>query len=86
MLGYISIQSFGSSTAFDTRVALTALETRGVAGYVIDLRNNGGGLVSAGMLRSLLQTLLVWLGEPGLLGEVCMATSHPHDPNCMCAL
>ncbi|KAK9837013.1 hypothetical protein WJX81_006983 [Elliptochloris bilobata] len=49
MLGYISIQSFGSSTAADTRAALAVLEARGAAGYVMDLRNNGGGLVSAGM-------------------------------------
>ena len=71
MLGYISIQSFGSSTAFDTRVALTALETRGVAGYVIDLRNNGGGLVSAGMLGPLLLILLVPLGDSAYPGKLC---------------
>lgn len=78
LLGYISIQSFGSSTALDTRAALTALETRGVAGYIIDLRNNGGGLVSAGMLGPLLQTLLAPLAEPDLSREPsCMAASHP---------
>ena len=77
LLGYISIQSFGSSTALDTRVALTALETRGVAGYVIDLRNNGGGLVSAGMLRPLLQALLAPLGRSSVLQEAVRIQPHP---------
>lgn len=48
MLGYVSIQSFGASTAADTRAALAALDARGAAGYVVDLRANGGGIVSAG--------------------------------------
>ncbi len=50
-LGYISIQAFGASTAADARGALATLEARRVSGYVLDLRSNGGGLVSAGAVH-----------------------------------
>jgi C-terminal processing protease CtpA/Prc len=57
-LGYISIQAFGASTAADARGALAALEARRVSGYVLDLRSNGGGLVSAGAVHSAVIKLL----------------------------
>lgn len=46
-LGYIQIAMFGSGTAADFKQELTKMENAGVKGLVIDLRNNGGGLVDA---------------------------------------
>lgn len=48
-IGYIQITSFEERTSQDFEAALHALEVDGVRGLVIDLRNNGGGLVDAGV-------------------------------------
>lgn len=44
-LGYIRIASFESSTYEDFRAALDSMEKKKVKGFIIDLRDNGGGLV-----------------------------------------
>ncbi|MBQ2042194.1 MAG: S41 family peptidase [Firmicutes bacterium] len=44
-IGYIQIDSFESATANDFKAALDDLTAQGAKGLVIDLRNNGGGLV-----------------------------------------
>ena len=44
-IGYIYISSFENKTAEDFKKELDAFEVKGVDGVVIDLRNNGGGLV-----------------------------------------
>lgn len=44
-LGYIEIAAFGSGTAKEFAKALSDMEDMGVEGLVIDLRDNGGGLV-----------------------------------------
>ena len=44
-IGYIQIDSFEGATADDFRAALEDLTAQGAKGLVIDLRNNGGGLV-----------------------------------------
>lgn len=44
-LGYIKIASFESSTYEDFRAALDSMEKKKVKGFIIDLRDNGGGLV-----------------------------------------
>ncbi|MDO4545995.1 MAG: S41 family peptidase [Bacillota bacterium] len=46
-IGYIEISSFISGTAEDFRNALAALEKDGAKGLVLDLRDNGGGLVDS---------------------------------------
>lgn len=46
-LGYIQIAAFGQGTANDFKTELEKMEKSGVKGIVIDLRNNGGGLVDA---------------------------------------
>ena len=46
-LGYIQIAAFGAGTAQDFKKELKKMEDAGVKGLVIDLRNNGGGLVDA---------------------------------------
>ena len=44
-IGYIQIDSFESGTGADFKAALADLTQLGAKGLVIDLRNNGGGLV-----------------------------------------
>ena len=44
-IGYIQIDSFENATANDFKAALDDLTAQGARGLVIDLRNNGGGLV-----------------------------------------
>ena len=46
-LGYIKINSFGSETAQNMKNALNSLESDGIDGLIIDLRNNGGGYLNA---------------------------------------
>ena len=46
-IGYIYISSFENKTAEDFKKELDAFEVKGVDGVIIDLRNNGGGLVDA---------------------------------------
>ena len=45
-IGYIAISSFAENTAEEFRVQLEKMESREVDGLVIDLRNNGGGMVN----------------------------------------
>ena len=48
-IGYIKISAFEEKTAEDFTTALRDLEVKGAKGIVIDLRNNGGGLVDEGV-------------------------------------
>ncbi|PAX08124.1 S41 family peptidase [Sphingomonas lenta] len=48
-VGYININTFSEATGADTRAAMMAIEKalgRRPLGYVVDLRDNGGGLLS----------------------------------------
>lgn len=44
-IGYINIMSFTSRTPDELAEAVTALESQGMQGIVLDLRNNSGGLL-----------------------------------------
>ena len=46
-IGYIRISDFGATTAKDLRAAIKDLEKKKVAGYVLDVRNNPGGYLTA---------------------------------------
>lgn len=46
-IGYISITSFDDVTTAQFSKALDELEAQGIKGLVVDLRDNGGGLVSS---------------------------------------
>lgn len=46
-IGYMKVWVFGSSTSDEVASGLKALEAAGAQGLVLDLRNNGGGYVSA---------------------------------------
>lgn len=46
-IGYIRISDFGATTAKDLRDAIDKLEKKKVIGYVVDVRNNPGGYLTA---------------------------------------
>lgn len=46
-VGYIRISDFGATTAKELRDAIEALEKKDVTGYVLDVRNNPGGYLTA---------------------------------------
>ena len=46
-IGYIQINSFIENTGSDFSAALDSVESKGAKGLILDLRDNGGGLVDA---------------------------------------
>ncbi|MBD5391814.1 S41 family peptidase [bacterium] len=46
-IGYIRISDFGATTAKDLKDAISDLEKKNVVGYVLDVRNNPGGYLTA---------------------------------------
>ena len=46
-ISYVRLADFGSTSAEEIRNALLAAKQKGVHGYILDLRNNGGGLLDA---------------------------------------
>ena len=48
-LGYLRINQFSEPVPEAVQEALADLEAKGIEGLVLDLRNNTGGLVSAGL-------------------------------------
>ena len=46
-IGYVRISDFGATTARDLKEALGKLEKKDVIGYVLDVRNNPGGYLTA---------------------------------------
>jgi len=47
LIGYVRIKQFNANASKETRDAITDLETKKVAGYVLDLRSNPGGLLDS---------------------------------------
>ena len=48
-IGYVRLSQFNGNAVEDMRQALAELEQREAAGYILDLRNNPGGLLQAGI-------------------------------------
>lgn len=46
-VGYVRISDFGATTSRDLKDALEKLEKKNVVGYVVDVRNNPGGYLTA---------------------------------------
>lgn len=46
-IGYVQIASFGNNTGLEFREILNQLKAEGVKKLILDLRNNGGGVVTA---------------------------------------
>ncbi|MEO0867600.1 MAG: carboxyl-terminal processing protease CtpA [Cyanobacteria bacterium J06642_11] len=57
-IGYIRLGQFNGNAVEDTREALDALKKQQAAGYILDLRNNPGGLLQAGI-----EIARLWLDE-----------------------
>jgi len=51
-IGYIEITQFNKETANDLRIALADLQSQGMKGLVLDLRNNAGGPLDAAVYVS----------------------------------
>ena len=47
LIGYVRIKQFNANASKETRDAIKDLETKKVAGYVLDLRSNPGGLLES---------------------------------------
>ncbi len=47
LIGYVRIKQFNANASQETRDAIKDLETKKVAGYVLDLRSNPGGLLES---------------------------------------
>lgn len=48
-VGYMRITTFGENTLAEMVQTMAELEKQGAKGYIIDLRNNGGGLLNAAL-------------------------------------
>lgn len=48
-IGYIELYVFGENTAAEFHTALSRLQSAGARGYVLDVRDNGGGYVNAAL-------------------------------------
>lgn len=57
-IGYIRLGQFNGNAVEDTRSALETLERQNAAGYILDLRNNPGGLLQAGI-----EIARLWLNQ-----------------------
>lgn len=64
-VGYIRLNQFSANSAPEMRQAIQALEKQGVAGYVLDLRSNPGGL-----LYSSIDIARMWLKEGSIVSTV----------------
>lgn len=53
-IGYVRVSSFDANTAADLKLAIEKLGGNGLAGLVLDLRNNPGGMVAAALDMSAL--------------------------------
>ncbi len=57
-IGYLRLNQFSGSATHDLQNAIAELETEGAKAYVLDLRNNPGGLLQAGI-----EIARLWLPE-----------------------
>lgn len=64
--GYVKLSAFSQTAASDMEKAIQEMESQGVQSYILDLRNNPGGLVKAG-----LDVAQIWLdGDETLVNTI----------------
>jgi carboxyl-terminal processing protease len=72
-LGYIRLAQFNANATRDLKTAIEKLEAQKVKGYILDLRNNPGGLLQAGVEIADLwmdpQPIVYTVDRHGLLGS-----------------
>ncbi len=64
-VGYIRLNQFSANATAEMRAAIEALEQQGIAGYVLDLRSNPGGLLFASV-----EIANMWLREGTIVSTV----------------
>lgn len=78
-LGYIRLAQFNANATKDLKTAIETLEAQKVKGYILDLRNNPGGLLQAGVEIADLwmdpQPIVYTVDRHGLLGSFEATTS-----------
>nr|MDJ0773465.1 S41 family peptidase [Mastigocoleus sp. MO_167.B18] len=72
-IGYIRLTQFNANASAELATAISSLENKGADAYVLDLRNNPGGLLQAGIdvAREWLDsgTIVYTVNRQGILGS-----------------
>ncbi|KAM1306480.1 hypothetical protein ACFX2H_008860 [Malus domestica] len=85
--GYVKLSAFSQTAAADMENAINEMKRQGVHSYILDLRNNPGGLVKAGLDVAQIwldgdETLVNTIDREGNLLPINMVNGHAitHDP------
>lgn len=85
--GYVKLSSFSQSAAMEMENTIQDMENQGVQSYILDLRNNPGGLVTAGLDVAQIwldgdETLVNTVDRDGNMAPISMVNGHAvtHDP------
>ncbi|XP_027363339.1 carboxyl-terminal-processing peptidase 3, chloroplastic isoform X2 [Abrus precatorius] len=85
--GYVKLSAFSQTAAEDMKNAIQEMENQGVHSYILDLRNNPGGLVKAGLDVAQMwldgdETLVNTIDRNGNMLPINMVDGHAitHDP------
>ncbi|KAF5750693.1 hypothetical protein HS088_TW03G01032 [Tripterygium wilfordii] len=85
--GYVKLSAFSQTAAVDMEDAIRSFESQGVDSYILDLRNNPGGLVKAGLDAAQIwldgnETLVNTIDRSGNMSPINMVNGHAitHDP------
>lgn len=85
--GYVKLSAFSQTAATDMENAIKEMESNGVQSYILDLRNNPGGLVKAGLDAAQIwldgdETLVNTIDRDGNMLPINMFDGHAvtHDP------
>ncbi|XP_008808206.1 carboxyl-terminal-processing peptidase 3, chloroplastic isoform X1 [Phoenix dactylifera] len=85
--GYVRLSAFSQNAAAEMQNAIHQLEVQGAQSYILDLRNNPGGLVKAGLDVAQIwldgdETLVNTIDRDGYLLPINMVNGHAitHDP------
>ncbi|OMO70233.1 hypothetical protein COLO4_28683 [Corchorus olitorius] len=85
--GYVKLLTFSQTAAIDMENTIQEMENQGVQSYILDLRNNPGGLVKAGLDVARIwldgnETLVNTVDREGHMSPINMINGHAvtHDP------
>ncbi|CAK9165065.1 unnamed protein product [Ilex paraguariensis] len=85
--GYVKLSAFSQTAATDMENTILEMENQDVHSYILDLRNNPGGLVKAGLDVARIwldgnETLVNTIDREGNMSPINMASGHAvtHDP------
>lgn len=85
--GYVRLSSFSQTAASEMESTIQEMESQGVQSYILDLRNNPGGLVKAGLDVAQIwldgdETLVNTIDREGNMLPITMANGRAltHDP------